>query len=443
MKNKHIFIPLFVFLGAGLVSLVASIIDFKAVNPQLSYTSETIQFNFDGASDGTDPNGNAFDAVNFMTDDVITAALTKSNLSGEKYDIKRVRQYISIENVVPKNIVEEINSYESLLDSKATANISSDDYHPVRYSITIYQDLDSKLSSGKLKELLNNLVTEYISVFDTTYRKVFNKDNIDQFLEFDGYDYSYQTQLLNKKLESIMMYSKDLYIKHSEFNVDGRTFNDVFAACGQLTDNIKSVESIINYLSITKDKDKLKDYLNYSIKELEYDQAKYTKDLNDVTTLLASYEKDSTTYVGNGETVITVSTNSGETYDALLAKKIELDGKLAEIDAQIDEYQLLLAKVDSVSDADRQAVETRITAIKTSLSSLEDRFITMLGKYNEKYMGDDVITKGAIVYKSGSLFSSAFILDCIKIAAPIMLTVMLGIAIYYLSREIRKQKKAA
>ena len=39
MKNKHIFIPLFVFLGAGVVSLIASIIDFTAVNKQLSYSS--------------------------------------------------------------------------------------------------------------------------------------------------------------------------------------------------------------------------------------------------------------------------------------------------------------------------------------------------------------------------------------------------------------------
>ena len=70
MKNKHIFIPLFVFLGAGLVSLIWSVIDFKGVNKQLSYSSETIQFNYDGASDGYDPYGRSFDAINFMTDDV-------------------------------------------------------------------------------------------------------------------------------------------------------------------------------------------------------------------------------------------------------------------------------------------------------------------------------------------------------------------------------------
>ena len=74
MKNKHIFIPLFIFLGAGVVSLTASIIDFTTVNKQLSYSSEMIQFNYNGASDGLDPDGNSFDAVNFMTDDVVSKA---------------------------------------------------------------------------------------------------------------------------------------------------------------------------------------------------------------------------------------------------------------------------------------------------------------------------------------------------------------------------------
>ena len=95
MKNKHIFIPLFVFLGAGLVSLIWSVIDFKGVNKQLSYSSETIQFNYDGSSDGVDPNGRTFDAINFMTDDVIEAAFQKSGLTGENYSVDNVKQYIA------------------------------------------------------------------------------------------------------------------------------------------------------------------------------------------------------------------------------------------------------------------------------------------------------------------------------------------------------------
>ena len=114
MKNKHLWIPAFVFIGAGLVSLIYSIIDYKAINKVDAYSYETIQFNYDGASDGKDPNGNAFNPVNFLSDDIIESALTKSELT---YDVDEVRAHISLENVVPENIVEEISSYEKIMDS--------------------------------------------------------------------------------------------------------------------------------------------------------------------------------------------------------------------------------------------------------------------------------------------------------------------------------------
>ena len=85
MKNKkHIFIPLFIFLGACVICLVISIINFKVVNKTSSYSYEVIQLNFDGASDGVDPNGNPLNPVAFLTDDVIETALTNSNMN---YDV--------------------------------------------------------------------------------------------------------------------------------------------------------------------------------------------------------------------------------------------------------------------------------------------------------------------------------------------------------------------
>ena len=112
MKNKHIFIPLFVFIAAGIVSLITSIVDYKVVNPALAYSSETIQFDYDGASDGLDPDGNRFDPIGFLSDEVIETALAKSELT---YDVDKIRPYIAMENVVPQNILEEISSYEKIL----------------------------------------------------------------------------------------------------------------------------------------------------------------------------------------------------------------------------------------------------------------------------------------------------------------------------------------
>ena len=107
MKNrKHIFIPLFVFIGACLVSLIWSIVDFTVINRSPSYSSQILQLDFDGASEGTDPNGDAFNAAEFLTDDIIENALIKSELAN-KYDVEEVKKYISVDNIVPENIVDD------------------------------------------------------------------------------------------------------------------------------------------------------------------------------------------------------------------------------------------------------------------------------------------------------------------------------------------------
>ena len=443
MKNKHIFIPLFVFFGAGVVSLIASIVDFTAVNKQLSYSSEMIQFNYDGASDGFDPDGNPFDAVNFMTDDVIEGALAASNLTGEKYAIENVKQYIAIENVVPKGITKEINSYTSLVSGNATNTITSKDYHPVRYRFIVYQDLDKGLSEKALKEFTNNLVQEYRAKFTSTFQKSFEKETYDELLAFSSYDYQYQAEILANKVHLVASYAAELHAKHEEFESDGQTFNNIIARCNDLSTVVNDINDIITYYSISKDPSKLKDYYDYKLKELGYEKDKYDDDLNNITTQINNYHKDDTTYVGSGETVIEISSNSGETYDALLARKIEVENALANVNTQIAYYTELRARVDAVTASDKANVEARITAIENSYNAIADDFQKLLTAYNQKYIGPKAVAYSKTTYSSASLFSSAFIVRAIKIAAPIMLTVMLGIAIYYLSREIRKQKKAA
>lgn len=443
MKNKHIFIPLFIFLGAGVVSLTASIVDFTAVNKQLSYSSEMIQFNYNGASDGLDPNGNSFDAVNFMTDDVVSKALAASNLTGEKYEIERVKQYIAIENVVPKRIINEINSYTSIITGKSTATIRSTDYHPVRYRFVVYQDLNNSLSQSALNTFVNNLVQEYRAKFTATYQKTFNKDAHGNLLDLDSYDYKYQAEILTNKITTVGNYALELYNKHNEFAVNNKSFNDIASKANQLADTVKSVNEIITYRAISKDPTRLKDYYDHQLQELGYSKNKYDADLANINNQITNYHKDDKTYVGSGETVIEVSSNSGETYDALLARKIEIENALADINTKITDFTDLKARVDAVTQADRNNVKSRITAIKTNYEAIETEFTALLAEYNAKYIGSKAVAYSKTTYHSSSLISSTFIIHTVKVAAPIMLSVMLGIAIYYLVREVRKPHRKA
>ena len=454
MKNKHIFIPLFVFLGAGLVSLIVSIIDYKAVNPALAYSSETIQFNYDGASDGVDPDGNAFNPVSFLTDDVIEAALNKSGISKS---VGEVRPYIAMENVVPKNLLEELNSYEKLLggeEEDSVRNVSSKDYHPVRYSIVVYQDLDKGLSEDDLNAFVNNVVDEYCNSFYQTYKKSFKQDTYNELFNIDDYDYIYQSQIYVARLQVLMDYASSIYNEHPDYTVNGKSFNDLVLMAEQLinTDSSK-IDNIIILNALSKDVDRLKDYYTYLLQNLNYDKVKYTADYDAITTQLIGdpadpnddYLINPTVYVGTGEDVIKVEDDTASTYNALLNRQIELAKQLTAIDKKIADYQDILDKLNAaIADGDAETtVQRLITKLGKDYQDLDALFNVMVEAYNNEYVLGKTVTRSEVKYKSASIFSGSFIVHTVKVGAPIMLTTMLGIAIFYLVRTIRKEKKAA
>ena len=443
MKNKHIWIPAFVFIGAGLISLIYSIIDYKAINKVEAYSYETIQFNYDGASDGKDPNGNAFNPVNFLSDDIIEFALAKSELT---YDVEDVRAHISLENVVPENIVEEISSYEKIMDSESSRKIGSKDYHPVRYRFNVYQDLDNKLSSGKLNGFLNNLVEEYCNKFYATYKKTFDETAYQDLFNLDNYDYIYQGQIVSTRLSVLMSYADEIYQEHDDFVVNGKSFKDIYLKAEKLmsTDAYK-LNQIIVLNALSKDVERLKDYYTFLLERLNYDKTKYQSDLTAITTQVNAYEIDSTVYVGTGENIIKVESNSVETYNTLLARQISISNTITSIEKQISDYTNILEKLEHPTGdtTAEDTVKTMLVALNKDYGDLQELFKVMIEEYNNVYVKDVAIEQTGVRYSKSSIFSGSFIVRTIKNAAPIMLATMLGISIYYLARAVRKEKKAA
>ena len=445
MKDKKfIFIPLLVLICVGVIGLVWSIIDFKVTNKFLSYSYEIIQFNYDGASDGKDPNGNPFNPIDFLTDEVISDGLTLSNLDST-YDASKVREFITIENVVPKNIVKEIDSYDSILkDSSDMRNITSSDYHPIRYRFVLYHGLDKKLSKNALNELLANIVKAYGESFYSTFKRSFELANYDEIYSVDNDDYIYQVEVYTNKINLLSSSANDLYNKHVDFSVDNKSFKDITLKCDQLLDSdITRINSIIVLNALSKDIDRLKDYYNCKIEMLNYDKVKYTSDLTAVTAQINDYEKDSTFYVGTGDSIIKVDSNSSATYDALLAKQIETSERIAKINIELTNCQSILADIEAATgdDSAKNLVESYIAKLENDYSTLEDSFKEMIGKYNEKYITTGTISTNNIKYQSDSLVSSAFIKRFIKICVPFELVALLGVCVYWMLREAKKNKK--
>lgn len=444
MKNrKHIFIPLLVFIGACIVSLIWSVIDFTAVNRDPSFSSQILQLDFDGASEGKDPNGDAFNAADFLTNDIIEKALNKSDLAN-KYNVEDVKKFISVDDIVPENIVDEINSYESLISSSSGRGISSNDYHPIRFRFKLYQDLDNKLSSKTMNIILGNIVDTYCEKFYEVYKKTFEASIYDDLFVVENYDYIYQTAVFANKIDILSSYARSIYEEHDDFKYDDKTFNDLVLKGNQLNDgDVSRINNIIILNALSKDLDRLKDFYEYKIETLKSEKTKNVSDLNAVSAQLSTYKKDSTIYVGSGESVVKVNSNSEATYNELLEMQISFSNSIALINVQISDCESILQDINNAIDSDDDyiLVKNYIDKLGTDYVNLKDTFVKMLDAYNEKYIIKTSLSKGEIKYTSNNIFSGSFITRCIKIGSPIILGTLLGICCFYLVRTLKKDKE--
>ena len=459
MKNKHLFIPLFVFIGACLISLIYSIVDYKVINPTLATSTSIIQFNFDGASNGLDPNGNPFNPVDFLSDEVIENAAAKEGLN---YDVANVKKYIAMENVVPQNIVKEINSYQNLFGDSTSSSrtMSSKDYRPVRYKFVLYQKMDNKLSSDKLNSFLRSIVKEYCASFYDTYKKSFTEEVYNDLFSIDDLDYIYQNQMYASRLNILMSYADELYNEHVDFiveseneNINGKSFKDIYLkAQSYLEKDSQKIDDIIIVYSLSKDVDRLKNYYSYLIDMLEYDRDKYTKDYNAVTTRMIGdpndpdddYKINPTVYVGTNDNVNQIQDDTQATYNTLLQTQVEIANTITSINKQIADYQDILDKLNAATPGSTEdTVKELISQLGDEYAEVDGLLQIAIEKYNEKYVFGKNVRHTYPKYNSASIFSTGFVTHTVKVAAPIVLATLLGISIYFLVREIRKQKKAA
>ncbi|MBP5551656.1 MAG: hypothetical protein J6X93_06375 [Bacilli bacterium] len=441
-NKKSLLISLLVIVIAGIIGIVGSVIDFSIINKTLSYSYEVIQFDYDGASDGLDPNGDSFNAVDFLTDEVIMDGLARQGLQ-DKYNIDDIRHCILMENVVPKQIVEEINSFESLINDEDSRVITSSDYHSVRYRFVLYHDIDKKLSKNDLNKLLDNIIDAYCDAFYNTYKINYDVTNYNDLYDMESYDYIYQSAVFRNKIRILSNNARRLHAKHEDFKVNDKSFNDIALKCDQLiSSDISRINNIIILNALSKDIDRLKDYYNYKIENLNFEKTKYTSDLNNINAQVAAYTKNPTVYVGTGENVVKVDGNSSATYDNLLARQISISNIIASITKEINDYQSILEDINNATgtDADRLLVENYITKLSNDYNTLEESFNGLLVEYNNEYIFNNSISREKIDYHSNSIISTSFIVKCIKVCAPIVLVALLGISIYYLIRETKKNK---
>lgn len=492
-----------VLIACGILGTILSTILFLT-NPEKTYAAASIQFSFDGAAEGTAPNGYPFGISAVVADEVLEKALADSDMT-DRYTVQEIQGQIETSGVYPEDIVRQMMNYESLLDFSANRELTLSDYHPTLYIIKLYNGFDSKISKGDLEKLLHAIMDSYKAYFNEVYTA--GKNAIQIAYNLEDYDYPQQLTILTKSMEDAIAYADEMYEKEPALRLNGQGFNDISVRLRSLIDtDISKLSADITMNALTKNTSRLITQYDYEIRSLTNELNKKNDQLARLDALVASYDKNEIIYLSTTDSLTKIDGNSSETYDALVANRREVADEITSISNEISNYRLLLAdligeekvedlaaktteasasttipviqttdesgsvtntsengegaaeeivvpertqeELEELAKAAKEAARKQIAGLEANIASLETKreavmtdFANLIQQYNDKYVNDMTVSVFGYQYKAPSLLSGAFIKQTIKIAGAFCAAGFI-VCMILLINSRRKEEKA-
>lgn len=483
-----------VLIACGILGTILSAVLFLT-NPEKTYAAANVQFSFDGAAQGTAPNGYSFGISAVSSDEVVEKALEDAGMT-DRYSVEAVQGQIETSGVYPEDIVRQMMNYESLLDFSANRELTVSDYHPTLYSVVLYNGFDPKISKGDLEKLLHAIMDSYKAYFSKVYTAGQNSVSIAYNLE--DYDYPQQLTILTTTMEDAIAYADEMYEKEPTLRLNGQGFNDISVRLHSLIDtDISKLSADITMNALTKNTSRLITQYDYEIRSLTNQLNKKNDQLTHLDALIASYDKNEIIYLSTADSLTKIDGNSSETYDALVASRREVADEITTINNDISNYRLLLAdligenkaeeaekaaapavvsanaeteetestegegavteivvpertqeELEELAKAAEEAARKQIAALETNISTLAAKreavmkdFADLIRQYNDKYVNDATVSVFGYQYKAPSLLSGAFIKQTIKIAGMFCVVGFI-VCMILLIRDRRKEEKA-
>ena len=460
MKKTHwLRNTLIVLVACGLIGTILAVILFNGENNR-TYAASTIQFSFDGSDEGKAPNGYSYDLNGITTDEVLNAALEASGLA-DTYTADQLRSNLTVTGVFPEKIAEQMSKYVSLLDADADTQAALTDYHATQYSVVLYNDFDKGIASGKLTELLENILAAYRTYFAKTCTPRLDKTN--PIAELPEYDYAQQMDAIGESVNQQMRYAQELDELAPEFRTDKKGFGDIVVRYQNLKSDIDRLNATITLNAVSKDRDRLKKRYEMEIRTQNYQLGSLTEELKLVEEQMSGYEKDGIVYVSSNGELNKIGSDSG-TYDQLVRKRKEITDQIAEINATISLYQKRLddmlgvterssvlsdgedaTAVEAMTAAERKLlqedIEKKIAALIEKKNGITAEFTAMMEGYTAQEINEKTVSATEAKYNTPKILSGAFIVKMIKTAGPFCAVgFMVCMVLLIISR--RKEEKA-
>jgi hypothetical protein len=396
-----------------------------------------------------------------MTDEVLDAALEASGLTGT-YTAEQLRENLTVTGVYPEKIAEQMTKYVSLLDANADNQATVTDYHATQYSVVLYNDFDKGISSGKLKELLGNILTAYRTYFAKTYAAKLEQAN--PIADLPDYDYAQQMDAISESVNQQIRYAKEMKDLAKDFRQDGKGFGDIVTRYQNLESDIDRLNATIILNAVSKDRTRLQKRYEMEIRELTIQLNSLTDELKQIETQVNAYDKDGIIYVSANGNLNRVGTSSSDTYDRLVNTRKKVTDKIAEtnakislIKARLDDMTGAAEKVKKVTEEDdaaaveqlnrrelealRKTVEAKIETLVTKKDAIVSDFAAMLDAYSAQEINEKTVSVTAVKYKVPGLLSGQFIVKLLKTAGPLC-AVGFMVCLVLIIRSRRKEEKA-
>ena len=425
---------LLVFAIAGLA--LTAVLFFN--HPEPTSATATIEFTFEGAAAGIAPNGAKFNLFDITSEEVLSAALAECSMDGD-YTVEQIANSLVTRGVYPDDMVQQVTSYESLLDFSANHSVSISSFHPTAYNVKLYNDFDPSISEEKLMALLKGIMSAYKAYFVRTYANQLAGDVLP--LPPQDFDYAQQLAILQSNYETVANYALELYTRRPSFIYEQSGFNDIRVRLNSLIDtDVSRLKAQLTLNALSKDADRLKSQYEFEIDELENHLERQRVYLTRLDKLIDSYEKNGIVYLNSGNSVTKIDNNASATYDKLISQRNEVADSITTINNQIITNQQMLADLTdtgeagdaaggdeeeaapataAMTEAQRAELEESIAAVEARGSAIVEDFQAMLVSYNAQEINDLTVTVIRYEYDTPRILSGAFVVLAFKTAGPI------------------------
>ena len=453
---------LIVLIICGIAGIALAVVLFNKQGNR-TYSVSTLQFSFKGAEKGLAPNGSPFDMAGLMTDEVLENALAASGLTGT-YTADQLRENLVIAGIYPEKISDQLTRYVSLLNSGADANQAAvTDFHATQYNVILYNDFDKNISSEKLTELSNNILSSFRDYFAKTYAMTMQPAEDTDTM--NTYDYAQQLDIISQSTNQKKDYADQMQTLAPDFLLDKKSFGDISIRYSNLDIDIDRLTAAVILNSVSKDQNRLRQRYEMEIRDENMSLKSLEDELALVEAQLKDYDKDGIIYVSANGALNRVGYNDSEIYDKLVAQRKKLTDEIAELNATISMYQLRLDDMDRIngisdsendgetdvsavqvmSDEERQRLEANVAnqleALITKQNALGEEFGKMLESYSNQEINEKTISVTEVKYKTPKLISGAFAKQVIKTAGPVCVLGFI-VSMTMMLVSIRKEEKA-